>query len=109
MGHNILFGERLCKFQDESLATFVIFEYKELLVLNYLYKCCITLPFYGLSNNKLKSLNSFFSMAPSYLLFSVINSASFNRNWAVPDATRLHVTKSVNSLALLNDTDVNSF
>lgn len=69
MGHNILFGERLCKFQDESLATFVIFEYKELLVLNYLYKCRITLPFYGLSNNKLKSLNSFFSMAPSYLLF----------------------------------------
>lgn len=55
MGHNILFGERLCKFQDESLATFVIFEYKELLVLNYLYKCRITLSFYGLSNNKLKS------------------------------------------------------
>lgn len=62
--------------------------------------------FYGLSNNKLKFLNFFFSMVLLYLFFFVINLVSFNWNWVVLDVMCLYVIKFVNFFVFLNDIDI---
>lgn len=62
--------------------------------------------FYGLSNNKLKFLNFFFSMVLLYLFFFVINLVSFNWNWVVLDVMFLYVIKFVNFFVFLNDIDI---